>query len=217
MESMRPPRPILRVGLTGGIASGKTTVARILAEFGAFVVDADQLAREVMQPGGSAHDRVVERFGKQILDDAGRIVRERLAHRVFHDQESRQALNAIVHPEVRAEAERRMSEYAKHGPGRIAVFDAALLVESGRHRDFHRLVVVRCRRQTQIRRILARDGLTTADAEARIDSQAPLEGKLAVADYVIDTEGTDGETRRQVEGIYASLQNDCKKEFEKPD
>ena len=95
----------------------------------------------------------------------------------------------------------------------IAVFDAALLVESGHYKDFHRLVVVRCRRETQIRRILARDGLSTTDAEARIDSQAPMDEKLAVADYVVDTEGTLREMRKQIEGTYAALRNDFRREF----
>ena len=209
---MKSSRPILRVGLTGGIASGKTTVAHILAELGAFVVDADQLAHAMMQPGGKAYDPVVQRFGKEILDDDGRIVRARLARQVFEDKVARRDLNSIVHPEVRAAAERRIAEYARHGRAMIAVFDAALLVESGRYQDFHRLVVVRCRRQTQIRRLLARDGLSTTDAEARIDSQAPVEEKLAVADYVIDTEGTLRETRKQIEGVYAALLNDFKRE-----
>ncbi len=209
---MKPSRPILRVGLTGGIASGKTTVAHILAELGAFVVDADQLAHATMQPGGKAYDPVVQRFGDEILDDDGRIVRARLARQVFEDEEARRDLNSIVHPQVRAAAERRIAEYARQGRAMIAVFDAALLVESGQYQDFHRLVVVRCRRETQIRRLLARDGLSTTDAEARIDSQAPVKEKLAVADYVIDTEGTLRETRKQIEGVYAALLNDFKRE-----
>lgn len=210
---MESSRPILRVGLTGGIASGKSTVARNLAELGAFVVDADQLAHEMMQPGGPAYDRVVRRFGRDILDDDGRIVRARLARQVFGDDRARLDLNSMVHPEVRAETERRIAECASEGRATIAVFDAALLVESGRHRDFHRVVVVRCRRETQIRRILARDGRSTADAEARIDSQAPMEDKLAVADYVIDTEGTLREARKRVEAVYAALRDDFTREF----
>ncbi len=209
---MESSRPILRVGLTGGIASGKTTVAHTLAQLGAFVVDADQLAHAMMQPGGKAYDPVVQRFGEEILDDDGRIVRARLARQVFEDKVARRDLNSIVHPEVRAATERRIAEYARQGRAMIAVFDAALLVESGQYQDFHRLVVVRCRRETQIRRILARDGLSTTDAEARIDSQAPTEEKLAVADYVIDTEGTLRETRKQIEGVYAALLNDFKRE-----
>lgn len=124
-------RPILRAGLTGGIASGKTTIAEILAELGAFVLDADALARAVMEPGGSAYERVVKHFGRELLDDLGRIVRTRLAELVFHDEEARQALNHIVHPEVLAEADRLLAAYTPRGRARIAIFDAALLVETG--------------------------------------------------------------------------------------
>ncbi len=209
---MESSRPILRVGLTGGIASGKTTVAHLLAELGAFVVDADQLAHAMMQPGGRAYDRVVQRFGKQILDDDGRIVRPRLARQIFEDEKARRDLNSIVHPEVRAATERRIAEY--EGRAMVAVFDAALLVETGHYRDFQRLVVVRCRRETQIRRLLARDGLSTTEAEARIDSQAPMREKLAVADYVIDTEGTLRETRKQIEEVYAALLSDFRRKFD---
>jgi dephospho-CoA kinase len=206
-------RPMLRVGLTGGIASGKTTVSRLLAGLGAFVLDADAFARSVMEPGASAYGRVVDRFGTTILDEEGRIVRRRLARLVFGDDEARRALNAIVHPEVMAEADRRLAAYAPRGRAPIAVFDAALLVESGLHRDFHRLIVTRCRRETQIRRLLARDGLSTEEAEARIDAQAPLEEKLKVAHYVVDTEGTLRETRKQTEGVYAALLRDFESEF----
>jgi dephospho-CoA kinase len=214
---MDAPRPLLRAGLTGGIASGKTTVSRILSELGAFVLDADAFARASMEPGGSAYARVVERFGTTILDEDGRIVRPRLARFVFHDEESRKALNAIVHPEVMAEADRSIAAYAPHGGSPIAIFDAALLVESGLYREFHRLIVVRCSRETQIRRLLARDGFSTAEAEARIDAQASLEEKLAVANYVIDTEGTLREMRKQTEGVYAALLSDFEREFGAPD
>jgi dephospho-CoA kinase len=210
-------RPILRAGLTGGIASGKTTVASILSELGAFVLDADEFARAAMEPGARAYDRVVERFGTEILDERGRIVRPRLARLVFHDDASREALNAIVHPEVMAEADRRLADYAPRGRARIAVFDAALLVESGLYRDFHRLIVVRCRPETQIRRLLARDGLSPSEAEARIDAQAPLEDKLAVAHYVVDTEGTLRETREQTESVYTALLSDFEREYATPD
>jgi len=206
-------RPLLRVGLTGGIASGKTTVARVLAELGAFVLDADAFAHSALERPGAVYERVVERFGTSILDEDGRIVRPRLAGLVFHDDEARRALNAIVHPEVMAEADRRLAAFAPRGGNPITVFDAALLVESGLHRDFHRLIVTRCRRQTQIRRLLARDRLSTEEAEARIDAQAPLEEKLAVADYVVDTEGTLRETRKQIEGVYAALRSDFEREF----
>ena len=214
---MTEPGSILRVGLTGGIASGKTTVASLLGALGLFVVDADAVAHRTMEPGGSAYDRVVERFGRTILDGSGRIVRARLARIVFHDAAERHALDAIVHPEVMAEVDRSIAGYATRGALPIALFDAALLVESGLYKQFHRLIVARCSRETQIRRLLVRDGLFATEAEARIDSQAPLKSKLAVADYVVDTEGTLRETRKQTEGVYASLLSDYEREFGAPE
>jgi dephospho-CoA kinase len=200
--------------LTGGIASGKTTAGQILAEHGALVLDADFLAHLVMSPGGRAHDRIVERFGRGILDARGRIDRSRLGRRVFHDRGEREALNAIVHPEVIAEAERRLAAYSGHSP--VAVFDAALLVETGRYRDFHKLIVVRCSVDTQIRRLLARDNMTSEEAQSRIDAQAPLAEKVAVADYVVDTESTLRHTRGQVDRIYAMLLADFEERFGAP-
>jgi dephospho-CoA kinase len=208
------PRALLRVGLTGGIASGKTTVGQILAEHGALVLDADLLAHQVMAPGGAAHDEVVARFGHAILDERGRIDRSRLGARVFGDPGERAALNSIVHPAVLAEAERRIDEYRGHSP--IAVLDAALLVETGAWRELHKLVVVRCSVETQLRRLLARGGMRAADARARIEAQAPLEDKLAVADYVVDTESTLRETRRQVDAVYAALLRDFESRFGSP-
>lgn len=208
---MESAREILRVGLTGGIASGKTTVAQILAEHGAFVLDGDRLAHEVMSPDGAVHQAVVERFGREILGDAGGIDRARLGARVFRDSADREALSSIVHPAVLAELERRIASYTGHST--LAVFDAALLVESGAYRRFDKLVVVRCSGATQIRRLLARDRLTAEEAQRRIDAQASLALKLAVADYVVDTEGTLRETRAQVGAIYARLLADFEERF----
>jgi dephospho-CoA kinase len=197
-------RRVLRVGLTGGIASGKTTVGRIFAEHGALVVDADRLAHEAIARGGPAYERVVERFGGEILDAEGEIRRPQLARRVFADPAERAALDAIVHPEVRSAFDRRVSEWAATGRGTVAMLDAALLVETGAYRDFARLVVVGCRPEVQLGRLVAR-GLSLDEAQQRIEAQAPLGEKLAVADYVIDTDGTLRETRRQAEEVWARL------------
>jgi dephospho-CoA kinase len=207
-------RPLLRVGLTGGIASGKTTIGRIFAEHGALVLDADLLAREAMAPGGAAHDAVVAHFGGGILDGRGRVDRARLGALVFGDAVARAALEAIVHPTVLGAAERRIADDDGHSP--IAVLDAALLVETGAWRRFHKLVVARCSVETQLRRLLARGGLSTAEAQFRIDAQAPLPDKLAVADYVVDTDGTLRDTRRQVDAIYAALLRDFEERFGAP-
>jgi dephospho-CoA kinase len=208
---VEPSRSILRVGLTGGIASGKTTVARVLAELGAYVLDADAIAHEAIEPGGAAYAAVASRFPGAV-DERGRIVRARLGSIVFHDAASRAALNAIVHPLVRAELERRIAEYASAHHAAIAVVDAALLVESGMWKEFHRVVVVSCSRESQITRLVARDGLSLAEAQARIDAQAPLEQKLAVADYVIDTDGTMRSTREATERVYGALLVDFERE-----
>jgi dephospho-CoA kinase len=195
---------ILRAGLTGGIASGKSTVAGFLRELGAIVVDADALVHELTAPGGAAHDEVVARFGRDIVGPDGRIDRATLGARVFADSGARRALEAIVHPHVRAEAARRFDAAARSGSAVVGVFDAALLVETGFHRDLDRLIVVRCAENTQIRR-LAERGMSEADARARINAQAPLTGKLEVADYVIDTDVGLDETRRQTGVVYRSL------------
>ena len=207
-------RPVLRVGLTGGIASGKTTVARMLSELGGFVVDADRIAHELLAPGGRAVDAVVGRFGREVLDARGGIDRGALGKLVFADPATREALNAIVHPEVRRELDLRIESFRHdEGGGPIAVVDAALLVETGRHRAFDRLVVVSCGRATQLARILERGGVTREAAEARIEAQAPLEDKLAVADYVIDTETSLDETRRRTEGVYTALLEDFRRMY----
>ncbi len=211
------PRPILKAGLTGGIASGKSTVAGFLAELGAFVIEADKLAHEVMEAGGSAHDDVVAEFGSEILDAHGRIDRPRLARKIFFDRGARETLNSIVHPRVLAEADVRIERYHQRGGhAPVAVFEAALLVESGAYRDMHRMVVVRCSKGSQLRRLITRDGLDREDALARISAQAPLEDKLRVADYVIDTERTLHETREQTERVWSHLLEDLESEFGRP-
>jgi dephospho-CoA kinase len=189
-------RPILRVGLTGGIASGKTTISGFLTELGAHVIDADRIVHDLLGPHGDAHAEVLARFGTTDRKALGAIV--------FRDAEALRALNAIVHPKVRAEVERRLERFALTGRGPIAVVDAALLVETGLHRSLHKLIVVRCSPEVQRKRLLAR-GLDDEEATARIAAQAPLEDKLAVADYVIDTETTLQSSREQTKAVYASL------------
>ena len=200
---------VLRVGLTGGIASGKTTVAGFLSELGAFVLDADRIGHELLAPGGGAVDAVAARFGRDVLAADGGIDREALGKRVFGDPEGRKTLEAIVHPGIRDEIERRIVAHARSGTGSgVAIVDAALLVETGQYKSFDRLIVLRCERDTQLRRLEAR-GLTEAEAEARLGAQAPLETKLAAADYVIDTETETNETRQQTEQVWTTLLADA--------
>jgi dephospho-CoA kinase len=212
------PRPVLRVGLTGGIASGKTTVAGFLSELGAYVVDADRIAHELLAPGGRAVDAVVSRFGTDVLDDDGGIDRAALGRLVFADPDARHALEAIVHPAVREEMDRLIEAYRQTEAGSpVAVVDAALLVETGRHQSLDRLIVLRCGRAVQLSRLEERGGLTREEAEARLDAQAPLAEKLAVADYVIDTETDLDETRRQTERVWERILADFEARYGDPD
>lgn len=197
---------MLRVGLTGGLASGKSTVAAMFRDLGALHVDADLLAREAIEPGGAAHDAVVARFGPRIVAAGGSIDRKALARIVFDDGAALADLNAIVHPRVR-EAIAAALARAQSGdhPPAIAILDVPLLVEAGLHRDLDAVVLVACSPESQVRRAVARGGMSEAEARARIAAQAPLETKRAVADYVIDTETSLDETRRQVDEIVRSL------------
>ncbi|MDQ1709793.1 MAG: dephospho-CoA kinase [Frankiaceae bacterium] len=191
-------RVAVRVGLTGGIASGKSEVARRLAERGAVVIDADVLARAVVAAGTPGHAAVVARFGSAIVGPDGELDRARLAELVFADADARAALNAIVHPLVRA----RAAELEAALPaGAIVVHDIPLLVESGQQRDFDVVVVVAASPQTQERRLVERRGMAPAAARARIAAQAPLDDKVAAADIVIDNEGS-------VEALDAAVE-DC--------
>ena len=203
---MAPGAPVLRVGLTGGLASGKSTVASVLHDLGARVIDADGIAHGLIAPGGAAHAPVVARFGAGILAEDGAIDRKKLAAIVFADPAAVRDLNAIIHPAVRDEIGRSLAEHAASpSPAPVAVVDAALLVESGVHDALDALVVVSCPVDVQVARAVARGGLTEAEARARIAAQAPLSAKLPMADYVIDTSGTMEETRARTRVVWESL------------
>jgi dephospho-CoA kinase len=197
---------MLRVGLTGGLASGKSTVAAFFHELGAFHLDADRIAHELLARGGGAEADVVARFGRGIVGADGAIDRTALGALVFADPRALADLNALVHPRVRREIARRIAEHeSAASPAPVALVDAALLVETGLHRDLDALVVVACRAETQLARAVARGGLTEAEARARIAAQAPLAEKIAVADHVIDNDGPLAETKAQVRRIWEAL------------
>jgi dephospho-CoA kinase len=197
---------MLRVGLTGGLASGKSTVAGFFRELGAFHVDADRIAHELLAPGGRAEAEVVARFGRGIVGAGGAIDRKALAAIVFADPHALADLNALVHPKVREEIDRRIATQASAAAGAaVALVDAALLVETGMDRDLDALVVVSCRPATQVARAVARGGLTEDEAQRRVAAQAPLAEKLAAADFVIDNGGSADETRRQVRAVWDDL------------
>ncbi|TMB71547.1 MAG: dephospho-CoA kinase [Chloroflexi bacterium] len=188
------------LGLTGGIGSGKSMVAQIFARLGAVVIDADQLAREVVEPGQPALQEIATAFGRDVLLSDGRLDRSKLAGIIFADPAERARLDAITHPRIRA----RMDEEIKarrSGPG-VLIVDIPLLYENDRTHSVERVIVVWVDPQTQLRRIRRRDGLSAEAARQRIAAQMPLDAKRARADHVIDNSGSREDTRRQVEAIY---------------
>ena len=196
---------MLHVGLTGNIASGKSTAAAIFAELGAHVIDADRVVHGLLKAGTPTHHRIVDAFGKQILGEDGEINRKRLGQIVFSDADRRAQLNKLTHPAVEAEIVGRISDLEQSNSRGIIIVDAALMIETGGYRIFHCLIVVACSPALQISRIMSRDGLAEADARARMESQMPMEEKVKLANYVVDTSGTLQQIRDQVEGIFRDL------------
>jgi dephospho-CoA kinase len=177
------------IGLTGGIASGKSTVSRMLERLGVPVVDADQLAREVVAKGSAGLAEVVATFGAQVLAADGSLDREKLAGVVFGDEAARKKLQAITHPRIGLLSAERLAEHHK-GPAPYVVYDAPLLVEVGAHKGMAALIVVAAAEATQVARVVARDGASEQDARKRIAAQLPLARKVEVADYVIENDGS---------------------------
>ena len=194
---------MLLVGLTGGIGSGKSTVARLLEKRGAVVFDADLLAREAVEPGTPGHASVIERFGADVLAPGGELDREALASVVFADPSARRDLEEIVHPEVRRLFAEGSEAY--RDTDRVVVFSAPLLVETGMHTAFEILVVVSATVATQIERLMRQRGMSESSIRARIEAQAPLEDKAAVADFLVDNEGMLDELESQVDRLWSDL------------
>ncbi|MCP4602883.1 MAG: dephospho-CoA kinase [Proteobacteria bacterium] len=192
------------VGLTGGIASGKSTIARFFREAGVPVIDADKLGHMVLAEDGEAYKAVVEAFGSDVLSDGGRIDRLKLGDKVFNNSERRAELEAITHPAIARLSKQGMDLIAQKGEP-LAIYEAALLVETGVYKGMEALVVVSCSVANQMKRLVSRDGFSKDAAAARIASQFPLTEKLAIADYVIDNNGTIDETKIQVAKILDAL------------
>lgn len=192
-------------GLTGGVASGKSTAARMFQELGAKAIDADQLGHELLRAPLPAYGEVVQEFGKQILDAAGEIDRKRLGAVVFADPLKLLRLNAILHPRIIERVERLAEQYSASHPHSVILVDAALIFEAGIGGRFRKVLVVWCRPQQQIDRLMAKAGLTRKEAERRIAAQMPVEEKCRRADYVIDSSGSLENTRAQVESLYEKL------------
>ena len=191
-------------GLTGGLASGKSTVAARFRERGLPVIDADQLAREVVLPGSEGLDAVVAAFGAEVLDASGALDRAKLAAIVFKDPEKRRRLNAILHPRIGALSMKRAAELAERGEP-FACYEAALLVENGLADAFRPLVVVAVPEDVQVARAMARDGCGEDEARARIRAQMPLSEKIAAADHVIDNAGSKDDTRTRADEVLDAI------------
>ncbi len=193
-----------RVGLTGGIATGKSTVARMVQARGVPVVDADQAARAVVAPGQPALQALVEAFGPDILDEGGHLDRARMRARIASDPHARATVERILHPAIRRWIADRLAAHAAEG-AEIAVVEAALLVETGSYRDYDALIVVSCDPETQVRRVMARDGVSRAEAEALIATQLPMADKEAVATFVIRNDGDLDDLAAQVDRVWSQL------------
>jgi dephospho-CoA kinase len=196
---------MLRVGLTGSIAAGKSFVSGVLAGLGCRVVDADELARRVVEPGTPGLRAVVEEFGAGVLSAGGTLDRARLGELVFGDARRRERLNSILHPLIYAEQDALLRRFEEEDPRGVGVVDAALLIESGGYRRFDKLIVVHCRPEAQLERLMRRNNLSREEAERRIAAQMPQEEKLRYADFAIDTSGSFEETRARTEEVYKVL------------
>lgn len=202
---------MLKVGLTGGLASGKSFVGACLAELGAHVIQADRLGHEALERDGQGFEAVVEQFGEEILDADGAIDRKALGAIVFPAPEKLEALNAIIHPIVWRRQQEFFAQVEAEDPRAIAVVEAAILIETGGYKRYDRLIVAACPPEVQIARFRAREGATEEQARARMDRQMPLAEKLPFADYVIDTTGTKDDTRRRTADVYAKLKAEAER------
>lgn len=196
---------MLKVGLTGSIAVGKSYVVSVLAELGCVTFDADRVAHSVMEPGRTAYEDIVREFGEGVLAQDGSIDRQKLGAIVFADEARRTRLNEIVHPRVIEEQNGLLGEAEARDPDGIAVIDAALMIESGGYKRFDKLIVVHCDRETQIERLMLRNQITREDAERRVAAQMSSDEKREYADYEIDTSGSYDQTRQQVVEVHSEL------------
>jgi dephospho-CoA kinase len=198
---------MLRVGLTGGLASGKSFVGEALAGLGCRLISADELGHQVLSPQGECYDAVTGEFGRGILKEDGSIDRHRLAAVVFGSPEKLERLNGLVHPAVIAREEALIGKFEAEDARGIAVVEAAILIETGSYKRFDRVVLAVCQERQQLERAMARGGMSEAEARRRLERQMPLREKLRFADYVIDTSGEKEDTLRQTRAVYESLRS----------
>jgi len=198
---------MLRIGLTGSIAVGKSFVLGVLSELGCRVLDADKTARETVAPGTPGLKAVIEAFGAEMLQADGTLDRAKLGSLVFADEGKRLRLNSILHPFIIAAQDEQLGRWEELEPNGIAVVDAALMIESGGYRRFDKLIVVHCKPEIQLQRLMGRDGLTAEQARQRIAAQMPQAEKVRHADYLIDTSDGFEPARQQTEAVFAELQS----------
>jgi len=196
---------MLKVGLTGSIAVGKSFVCSMFRELGCDVLDADQTARDVVLPGTAGLKKITDHFGNDILKENGELDRAKLGAIVFADRESREMLNSIVHPLVFEAQDCWLTDREAKNPDGIAIVDAALMIESGGYKRFTKLIVVWCEPAIQLKRLMARDAISEAEARRRIDAQMPQDEKKKYADFLIDTSNGYEDTRRQAAEIFERL------------
>ena len=196
---------MLKVGLTGGLACGKSFVGECLTELGCRLIQADELGHQALLPGGAAYDAVVREFGPGILRAGGEIDRKQLAAEVFDRPERLRALNALVHPPVVRQEEELMRRFAAEDPQAIVVVEAAILIETGSYQRFDRLILVTCDECQQLERAMRRDAASEAEVLARLRRQMPLAEKRRFADFVIDTSGSKEDTLRQTRAVFEAL------------
>jgi dephospho-CoA kinase len=192
------------LGVTGGIASGKTTVAQAFQGLGAVVVSADLLAREIVHPGGKTLQQIADQFGRQVLHEDGTLNRQLMADMIFNDDQARRVLNGITHPAIAALARTRLRE-AEQGGAPLVIYDAPLLYEVGADRQVDKVLVVKVDAEVQLARLMARDGIDRQQALARVAAQMPQGEKIARADFVVDNSGTARETQSQVKSLMERL------------
>ena len=196
---------MLRVGLTGGIASGKSTVGRMLGELGCKVIDSDGITRQLFEAGHPINAAVSEAFGPAVVASDGSINRKVLGEMVFNSPELRQKLNGLVHPAIKKRQEEFLMQAGAEDPHAIGIVEAALIIEAGNYKNYDKMVVVSCPPNVQRQRLRERSGLTPKQIETRIASQMPIEEKVKFADYVVDNSGDIENLRRQVETVYSQL------------
>jgi dephospho-CoA kinase len=196
---------MLKVGLTGGLACGKSFVGEVLRGYGCLLIQADELGHAVLARGGEAYEPVLREFGSEILDIDGRIDRKALAARVFSTPDRLAALNRLVHPFVYRKEDELIGDFAARNPHGIAVVEAAILIETGSYRRYDRIILVTCREDQQVERALRREGSSLSDVNARLSRQMSLAEKRKFADFVIDTSGEKEETVRQTCAVFEEL------------